>query len=76
VLEIARELIDRAIRIRYLGVAARCDEAKADIDQGRGGQHYGNFAREDLLLQVAAQIARARPEWFSTSPPINVSQTL
>jgi amidase len=41
-----------------------------------GVQLYGNFAREDLLLQVAAQIEQARPEWFSTTPPINVAQTL
>ena len=41
-----------------------------------GVQLYGNFAREDLLLQMAAQIERARPEWFNTNPPINVSQTL
>src|SRR5437764_112223 len=28
-----------------------------------GVQLYGNFCREDLLLQMAAQIERARPEW-------------
>lgn len=38
-----------------------------------GVQLYGDFAREDLLLQVAAQIERARPEWFAAVPPINVA---
>ncbi len=38
-----------------------------------GVQLHGNFAREDLLLQVAAQIERGRPEWFSAVPPVHVS---
>jgi amidase len=37
-----------------------------------GVQLYGNFAREDLLLQVAAQVERARPEWFGNVPPVHV----
>ena len=38
-----------------------------------GIQLYGNFCREDLLLKVAAQIERARPEWFGAVPPVHVS---
>jgi amidase len=38
-----------------------------------GVQLYGNFAREDLLLQVAAQVERARPEWFGNVPPVHVT---
>jgi amidase len=41
-----------------------------------GVQFYGNFGREDLLIQIAARIERARPEWFGAVPPIHVSQTL
>jgi amidase len=39
-----------------------------------GVQLYGNFAREDLLLQVAAQVERAKPEWFGATPPVHVTQ--
>jgi amidase len=39
-----------------------------------GVQLYGNFAREDLLLQLAAQVERARPEWFGAVPPVHVTQ--
>ena len=39
-----------------------------------GVQLYGNFAREDLLLQVAAQVERARPEWFGAVPPVHVTK--
>jgi amidase len=38
-----------------------------------GIQLYGNFCREDLLLKLAAQIERARPEWFGAVPPVHVS---
>jgi amidase len=38
-----------------------------------GIQLYGNFCAEDLLLKLAAQIERARPEWFGTIPPVHVS---
>jgi amidase len=38
-----------------------------------GVQFYGNFCREDLLLKIAAQIERARPEWFGAVPPIHVA---
>jgi amidase len=39
-----------------------------------GMQLYANFAHEDLLMQVAAQIERARPEWFGAVPPIHCAQ--
>ena len=39
-----------------------------------GVQLYGNFCREDLLLQMAAQIERARPEWFGAIPPVHVTR--
>ena len=32
------------------------------------------FAREDLLLQVAAQLERAKPEWFNQVPPVHVTR--
>jgi amidase len=37
-----------------------------------GIQFYGNFCREDLLLQIAAQIERACPEWFGPVPGLHV----
>jgi len=40
-----------------------------------GVQFYGNFGREDLLLQIAAQIERARPEWFGAVPPVHVARS-
>jgi amidase len=49
----------------------------AGLDQDElpiGVQLYGNFGREDLLMQVAAQIERARPEWFGAVPPIHAAQ--
>ncbi|HET6238269.1 MAG TPA: hypothetical protein VFE41_25440 [Acetobacteraceae bacterium] len=36
-------------------------------------QLYGNFRSEALLLQPAAQIERARPEWFGNIPPVHVT---
>jgi amidase len=39
-----------------------------------GVQVHGNFAREDTLIQVAAQIERAKPEWFGGVPGIHVSK--
>jgi len=47
----------------------------AGLDSGGlpiGVQLYGNFCGEDLLLQMAAQIERARPEWFGAIPPVHV----
>jgi amidase len=40
-----------------------------------GVQLYGNFCREDLLLQLAAQIERARPDWFGAMPPVHVGRS-
>ena len=40
-----------------------------------GVQFYGNFCREDLLLQLARQIERARPEWFGAVPPVHVTRS-
>ena len=39
-----------------------------------GAQIYGSFAREDLLLQLAAQLERAKPEWFGAVPPVHVTK--
>jgi amidase len=41
-----------------------------------GVQFYGNFCCEDLLLQLAAQIERARPGWFGAVPPVHVTRSL
>ena len=49
----------------------------AGLDSGGlpiGVQLYGNFCGEDLLLQMAAQIERARPEWFGAIPPVHVTK--
>jgi amidase len=39
-----------------------------------GVQFHGNFGREDLLLALAAQIERARPDWFGATPPVHVAR--
>ena len=36
-----------------------------------GAQLHAKWSREDLLLQVAAQIERAKPEWFGAVPPVH-----
>ena len=41
-----------------------------------GVQFDGNFCREDLLLQIAAQIERARPEWFGAVPGLHVGRLI
>ena len=38
-----------------------------------GVQVHGNFACEDVLIQVATQIERARPSWFTARPGIHVA---
>lgn len=35
---------------------------------------YAAWTREDRLLQVAAQLERARPAWFNQVPPIHVTR--
>ena len=37
-----------------------------------GVQVYGDFGREDVLLRLAAQVERARPEWFGARPGVHV----
>lgn len=39
-----------------------------------GVQVHGNFAAEDVLIQVAAQIESAKPEWFGAIPGVHVSK--
>jgi amidase len=38
-----------------------------------GAMFYGNWSREDLLLQIARQLEKAKPEWFDQSAPLNVT---
>lgn len=38
-----------------------------------GVQIHGNFAAEDVLIQLAAQIERARPDWFAARPGVHVA---
>jgi amidase len=37
-----------------------------------GAMLNGNFAREDILLQLAAQLEAARPDWFAQRPGVSV----
>jgi amidase len=49
----------------------------AGLDSGGlpiGAMFYGNWCREDLLLQIARQIERAKPEWFDQVAPYNVAK--
>jgi amidase len=39
-----------------------------------GVMFHAAWAREDRLLQVAAQLERARPAWFNQVPPIHVTR--
>jgi amidase len=48
----------------------------AGLDSGGlpiGVQLHGNFAAEDVLIQLAAQIERARPDWFAARPFVHVA---
>ena len=48
----------------------------AGLDSGGlpiGVQVHGNFAAEDVLIQVAAQFERAKPEWFAARPGVHVA---
>jgi amidase len=38
-----------------------------------GVQLYGNFRAEAKLLQLAAQLERARSDWFGARPPLHVT---
>ena len=38
-----------------------------------GAQLYGRWGADALTLQVAAQLERAKPEWFNRNPPVHVS---
>ncbi|MGH7212831.1 MAG: amidase family protein, partial [Acetobacteraceae bacterium] len=38
-----------------------------------GVQLYGDFGREDVLLGLAAQLERARRDWFGAAPPVHVA---
>jgi amidase len=38
-----------------------------------GVQIHGNFAAEDVLIQVAAQVERAKPDWFAARPGVHVA---
>jgi Asp-tRNA(Asn)/Glu-tRNA(Gln) amidotransferase A subunit family amidase len=40
-----------------------------------GVQFDGNFCREDLLLQIAAQLERSRPKWFAAVPRLHVGMS-
>jgi amidase len=46
------------------------------LDEGGlplGVQFFGDWGREDILLQLAAQIERSRPDWFGNRPPLHVT---
>ena len=51
-----------------ISVPAGLDHERLPI----GAQLYAKWGREDLLLQVAAQIERSKPEWFEVIPPLHV----
>ena len=38
-----------------------------------GAQLYGRWGSDGLIMQIAAQIERAKPEWFGMVPPVHVS---
>jgi amidase len=39
-----------------------------------GAQFYAGWGEEALLLQVAAQLEGAQPDWFDQTPPISVAE--
>jgi amidase len=39
-----------------------------------GVMFYAGWSREDRLLQVAAQLERARPAWFTQAPRVHVTR--
>jgi Asp-tRNA(Asn)/Glu-tRNA(Gln) amidotransferase A subunit family amidase len=38
-----------------------------------GSQLQGRWGDDGRIMQVAAQIERAKPEWFGMTPPVHVS---
>ena len=38
-----------------------------------GSQLQGRWGADGRIMQVAAQIERAKPEWFGKTPPVHVS---
>ena len=38
-----------------------------------GAQFYAGWGEEAVLMQVAAQLERAHPEWFGQVPPVHVA---
>jgi len=53
-----------------ISIPAGLDETGLPI----GAQLYGNFLREDLLLQLASQVEQAKPEWFNQIPLHHISK--
>lgn len=53
-----------------ISVPAGLDRDGAPI----GAMFYAGWAREDLLLALAAQIEAAKPEWFTRLPPMHVGK--
>jgi amidase len=39
-----------------------------------GVQLHGRWGADGLVMQTAAQIERAKPDWFGTVPPVHVSR--
>jgi CheY-like chemotaxis protein len=66
-----RTFLERDVPQLGINIPAGLDHEGLPI----GVQLYGNFAREDLLLQLAAQVERARPEWFGAVPPVHVTKS-
>lgn len=45
----------------------------AAVSAATGAQLHSTWANDGLLMQVAAQIERAKPEWFGMTPPLHIS---
>ena len=66
----ATELLAAVLRVDVEARGCDADQAHLPI----GVQVHGNFAAEDVLIQVAAQIERAKPAWFGATPGVHVSK--